>query len=77
MKEVKKRFTGWACFGGNLPVSLLKAATPQVVEAYVKQLIDDVAGDGGYIISTGAVLDDATPQNLHAMFDAGKKYGKY
>ena len=77
MKEVKKRFTGWACFGGNLPVSLLKAATPQVVEAHVKQLIDDVAGDGGYILSTGAVLDDATPQNLHAMFDAGKKYGKY
>ncbi|MEJ2597951.1 MAG: uroporphyrinogen decarboxylase family protein [Anaerolineales bacterium] len=77
MKEVKKRFTGWACFGGNVPVSLLKAGTPQDVEAHVKQLLDDVAGDGGYILSTGAVLDDATPENLHAMFDAGREYGKY
>lgn len=77
MKEVKKRFAGWACFGGNVPVSLLKAGTPQEVEAHVKQLLDDVAGDGGYILSTGAVLDDATPENLHAMFDAGREYGKY
>jgi hypothetical protein len=77
MKEVKKRFTGWACFGGNVPVSLLKAATPQVVEDRVKQLLDDVAGDGGYILSTGAVLDDATPENLHAMLETGRNYGKY
>jgi hypothetical protein len=77
MKEVKKRFTGWACFGGNVPVSLLKAATPKDVEKCVKTLIDEVGQDGGYILSTGAVLDDATPENLHAMIDTGKEYGKY
>ncbi len=77
MKEVKKRFTGWACFGGNVPVSILKAGTPQQVEDYTKGLIDDVAGDGGYILSTGAVLDDAEPENLHAMIRTGKEYGKY
>jgi hypothetical protein len=77
MKEVKKRFTGWACFGGNVPVSILKAGTPQQVEDYTKGLIDDVAGDGGYILSTGAVLDDAEAENLHAMIRTGKEYGKY
>lgn len=77
MKEVKKRFTGWACFGGNVPVSLLKTGTPEQVADYVKQLIDDVAGDGGFILSTGAVLDDALPENLHALIDTGKEYGKY
>ena len=77
MKEVKKRFTGWSCFGGNVPVSLLKAATPEQVSDYVKRLMDDVAGDGGFILSTGAVLDDATPENFHAFIDAGKKYGVY
>jgi uroporphyrinogen-III decarboxylase len=77
MKEVKKRFTGWACFGGNVPVSLLKAATPEDVKAYVKGLIDDVAQDGGFILSTGAVLDDGKAENLHAMIDTGKEYGKY
>jgi hypothetical protein len=34
-------------------------------------------GVGGFILSTGAVLDDAQPANLHAMIDAGKKYGGY
>jgi hypothetical protein len=77
MKEVHKRFKGWACFGGNVPVSMLKAGTPADVENYVKRLIDDVAGDGGYMLTTGAVLDDAQPENLHAMIDAGKKYGVY
>ena len=77
MKEVYKRFKGWACFGGNVPVSMMKAGTPADVENYVKRLIDDVAGDGGFILSTGAVLDDAQPENLHAMIDAGKKYGVY
>ena len=77
MKEVYKRFKGWACFGGNVPVSMMKAGTPADVENYVKRLIDDVAGDGGFILSTGAVLDDAQPENLHAMIDTGKKYGVY
>jgi hypothetical protein len=77
MKEVKKRFTGWACFGGNVPVSMLKAAAADKVEAHVKGLIDDLAPDGGYILSTGAVLDDAKAENLHAMIDTGRTYGVY
>ncbi len=77
MKEVKKRFNGWACFGGNVPVSLLKAGTPEAVKDCVKKLIDEVGQDGGYILSTGAVLDDAEAANLHALIDAGKEYGVY
>jgi len=77
MREVKKRFTGWACFGGNVPVSLLKAGRPEEVRDYVKRLIDDVAGDGGFFLSTGAVLDDAEAENLHALLDAGREYGRY
>jgi hypothetical protein len=77
MKEVKKRFTGWAAFGGNVPGSLLKTGNPQEVADYVKKLIDDVAGDGGYILANGAVLDDSTPENVHAMIDTAKAYGVY
>ena len=77
MKEVKKKLGGWACFGGNVPVSLLAAGNPQQVADYVKRLIDDVAQDGGFILSTGAVLDDARPENLHAMIDTAKEYGVY
>lgn len=77
MKEVKKKLGGWATFGGNVPGSILKTGTPQDVADYVKKLFDDVAGDGGYILANGAVLDDSTPENVHAMIDTGKAYGKY
>jgi hypothetical protein len=77
MKEVKKKLGGWACFGGNVPASMLKAGTPQDIENYVKKLIDDVAQDGGYILANGAVLDNTTPANLHAFIDTGKEYGVY
>jgi hypothetical protein len=75
LREVKKRFQGWACFGGNVPSSLLKAAKPQEMRDHVKRLVEDVGKDGGYILATGAVIDDAEPENLHALIDTGKEYG--
>lgn len=75
--EVKKRFTGWACFGGNVPSSLLIASTPEEVRTYVRRLIDSVGQDGGYILSTGATVDDALAANLHSMIDTCKEYGVY
>lgn len=77
MKEVKKRFTGWACFAGNVPSSMLIAAKPDDVCAYVRQLIADVGRDGGYILTTGATVDNAVAANLHAMIDTCKQYGVY
>ncbi len=77
LREVKKRFGSWACFGGNVPVSMLATSEPEQVQAYVKRLIDDVAPDGGFILSTGAVLDDARPDSLHAMIETAREYGVY
>jgi hypothetical protein len=47
------------------------------MEEYVKRLLDEVAGDGGYALATGAVLDHARPENLHAMVRTAKTYGVY
>ncbi len=77
MAEVKKKFTGWACFAGNVPNSLLHAGTAAQVEDYVKKLIDTVAQDSGYALSIGAVLDHAHPETLHAFFETGRTYGVY
>jgi len=77
LREVRKRFTGWACFGGNVPSSLLIAGTPEEVKAHVRRLIDDVGQEGGYILSTGAAVDDAVAANLRAMIDTCKEYGVY
>ncbi len=77
MLEVKKRWGGWACFGGNVPASTLSTGTPDDVEAYVKKLLGDVAGDGGFILSPGAVVDHCKPENMHAMINTCRKYGVY
>jgi hypothetical protein len=77
MLEVKKRWGGWACFGGNVPASLLSTGTAEEVRAYCEKLIDDVAGDGGFVLSPGAVVDHCKPENMRAMLDACRTYGVY
>lgn len=77
MVEVKKHLGGKACFGGNVPVTLLKAGTKDQVRDYVKKLIDDVAGDGGYILSAGGVVDEAVDENYRTFVETGLEYGVY
>lgn len=77
IREAKKRLAGWACFCGNVPSSVLTAVTPQEAVTFTKRLIDDVGRDGGYILTNGAVIDEAVPENLHAVIDTCKEYGVY
>ncbi|HKL12585.1 MAG TPA: uroporphyrinogen decarboxylase family protein [Halanaerobiales bacterium] len=77
MVKVKEHLSNKAAFGGNVPASMLKTSTPDKVKEYVRDLIEKVAGDGGYMLTTGAVIDDAEAENMRAMIEAGNKYGKY
>lgn len=77
MAAVKEKFGSWACIGGNVPASLFKAGTPQQMEDYVKRLIDTAAPGGGYFVAPGAVIDDATPENVHAYIKTTREYGVY
>jgi hypothetical protein len=58
-----------------VPGGLLVAGTPADVDDYVKRLIADVAGDGGYLLAPGVVTDEARAECVHAMIEAGKTYG--
>ena len=64
------------CLFGNLKPSLLTFGTPNEVEKEVKKIIDGCADGGGLIISA-EVPDDAKFENVKAMVDATKKYGVY
>ena len=77
MLAVKRKLGGWATFAGNVPNSMLHAGTVEQVTSCVKELIDTVAVDGGYALAAGAVVDEAKPENLHAMFETCKTYGVY
>ncbi|NLE11836.1 MAG: hypothetical protein GX630_10065 [Actinobacteria bacterium] len=65
------------CIEGNVPVSLLQAGTVQEVEDYCKKLIDVVGKGGGYIVSPRSATDQVKPENLKAMIDFTKEYGRY
>ena len=58
-----------------MPGSLLTMGTPEQVDDYVKDLLGKTAGDGGFILGSGIVLDEADPACFKAIIDAGRKYG--
>jgi len=77
MVEARKKLEGISCIGGNMPIDLLSIGTPEQVRDYARKLIEEVAGEGGYIMMTGAVMDEVKPENVRAMIEAVKEYGVY
>lgn len=77
MEKAHEVLGGHACISGNLPSYLLLTGTPDDVRAYVKKLIDLMAREGGYIMDTSVMLDEAKPENVKAMFEYTKEYGVY
>ena len=75
MEKAKAALGGKACICGNIPAALFQAGKPEEIDAYAKNLIEKVGHDGGFILGNGAVMDEAPPENVKAMFEAGRKYG--
>jgi len=73
---VKKELGDTACLTGFFPIYKLHYGTKQEVIDEVKRLVDILAPGGGYIFSTDAGFDHAKPENVEAMFDTLKTYGK-
>ena len=77
LREAKKALAGIACVQGGVPQSLLQLGTAEQVTAYCRRLIEDVAPGGGYVLDSGAALDEAEDANVRAMISAAKDYGVY
>jgi hypothetical protein len=78
MAQAKKVLGGRFCLSGGVPNQLLAYGTPQEVRDFVKRLLDDYAGDGGFILDAGSViLDPARLENLRAMVETARDYGRY
>jgi uroporphyrinogen-III decarboxylase len=75
--KAKRILRDVVCIRGNVPLSLLIAGTPDDVKEYCKKLIDTVGKGGGFIMDASANLDDAKPENLKAMVEFTKEYGRY
>ncbi len=78
MVQAKKILGDVSCLMGNVPASLLTAATPEETTAYCKKLIETVGKDGSYILATGVGIGrSAKLENVRAMIDSVQKYGSY
>ena len=77
MKLAKSTVGKDSCIMGNVPVDLLYAGTPDEVITYCKTLIAVAGQGGGYIFSTGAGMQGVKAENIKAMLDAAREYGKY
>ena len=77
MARAKSILGGTTCIAGNVPSSLLCTGTPRDVKAYCRKLIELCSKGGGYILTGGAIIDEANPDNLRALMEASKEYGVY
>ena len=65
------------CICGNMPLTLLRAGTPEQIRDYARKLIDVVGKDGGFIMSANTVMDDADPDRVKVWLDFTREYGVY
>ena len=65
------------CIQGGVPPTILQAGSPRDVEEHCKKLIDVVGKNGGLILRPGSASDYARPENVRAMIETAKKYGRY
>jgi hypothetical protein len=63
------------CLMGNVPNIMLLSGTPGDVRGYCRTLIDRVGKNGGLIMDSAVMLDEAKPENLKAMIDFAREYG--
>lgn len=77
MLKAKKVVGDTACIAGGFPVYLLDFGTKEQVIDEAKRLIDGCAPGGGFIFETSCGLDYAKPENVDALVDTVRTYGKY
>jgi uroporphyrinogen-III decarboxylase len=77
--DIKKRYGSRLCLKGNINTfEFMLTATPAQVAEKAKRLIDTCAPGGGFVLSTGDQCGRDTPdENLRAMVDTAREYGRY
>jgi len=78
IREVNRVLGRKFCLSGGVPNAMLAFSTPETVKARCKEVIDELAGDGGYIMDASAIMQNAARiENVRAMTDFTRDYGVY
>ncbi|MEO8658876.1 MAG: uroporphyrinogen decarboxylase family protein [Bryobacteraceae bacterium] len=66
------------CLSGGVPNVLMAFGSADDVKAKVRELIEGIGAEGGYVMDASAIMqNDATIENLRAMTEATLEYGVY
>ena len=77
-RAIKAKARGKTTLLGNIDTSLLYSGTRAEVEAECREAIGIMAPDAGFILGPGCALGTDTPaENIHALVESAKKYGRY
>ena len=78
LAEVKQTFGRTLALMGNLSTTLVTMGTASEVRTAAEQAIDAAKEGGGFILSTGDECGAETPdENIHALVETARTYGKY
>jgi hypothetical protein len=77
MARAKEILGDTTCICGNVPTSLLCTGTSKEVKEYCRKLIEVAGKGGGFILSSGAFIEQVNPDSMSAMMEAAKEYGVY
>ena len=77
MVKAKQILGKTCCISGNVPTSLVVTGDAKQTKEYCRRLIEICAPGGGFILAGGAQVDEGNQDNLHAMLEAAKEFGRY
>ena len=77
-RQAKDMARGKTCLLGAIDTSTITLGTPGQIEDEVREAIEILAPDSGFIIGPGCALGPETPSDsIHALIEAAHKYGTY
>jgi uroporphyrinogen decarboxylase len=78
IRQVKRDYGDCVALIGNVDVDLLSRGTPDMVAAETKQLLRDIAPEGGYLLGSSNSITYYTPlENYRAMLSTLRDFGTY
>ena len=77
-RELKDKYGKQLCFSGGIDIEkILPFGSESEVEKHVKEVIDILANNGGYIFKAQAISPKFPSQNVISTYKIAREYGQY
>jgi hypothetical protein len=77
MVKAKDMLKDVMCIAGNMPTTILQVGPAEAVREQTRRLIEIAGKDGGFIMASRSVLDEAEPRLVKVWAEATREYGVY